>query len=83
MSVRGAMQGAGGGRATMSYPQHCLGATDLWKIITFLGQRLTEEERAGPFLPSGPICRRQKILPAKEKLKYLVFHFMEKRLISI
>jgi hypothetical protein len=28
------MQGAGGGRATMSYPQHCLGATGLVNIYT-------------------------------------------------
>ncbi len=32
MPVRGAMQGAGGDRATRSYPQHCLGATDKVKL---------------------------------------------------
>jgi hypothetical protein len=35
MSVRGAMQGAGGERATRSYPQHCLGATGIKKILSF------------------------------------------------
>jgi hypothetical protein len=33
MSVRGAMQGAGGERATRSYPQHCLGATEKKDIV--------------------------------------------------
>jgi hypothetical protein len=36
MSVRGAMQGAGGERATRSYPQHCLGATGVTEIIITL-----------------------------------------------
>jgi hypothetical protein len=37
MPVRGAMQGAGGDRATRSYPQHCLGATDIDAITRNFG----------------------------------------------
>jgi hypothetical protein len=39
------MQGAGGERATRSYPQHCLGATDHHKMVQFQNDSVTKQDQ--------------------------------------